>query len=231
MFVRVRRVGIGGFRPGAAADGAAARLCKYSMAGMGRCRRRCRVKPRCRWVIGSERQLEPYSLKLTLVENTRIDGKVRQAIIVRLGSIDATWLDSFWSAVGVDELARIRRPNWRLHSLQQRIAFWEGVLARMGRVGNNRLTAGQRKAARREIHKVVPWVMEHERKELKVLEAKREFEEGQFIHAQLEKRIALNEKQRAAIEQELVQDRKKSADFAKMLLAQGQLIAKLARGP
>jgi hypothetical protein len=134
-----------------------------------------------------------------LVENTRVNGKVKQELVATLGSIDATLLDSFWADVGEDELVRLRVPDWRHRSLRARTDFWQGVLERMGKVGNNRLSQDQRKAIRREIHKVVPWVMEAEKKELEDLDAREELaawkrldEEGyaeQIVRA--EKQIAL----------------------------------------
>jgi hypothetical protein len=113
---------------------------------------------------------------VALVENRRVNGKVKQEIVASLGSINATWLDSFWGAVGNDELGRLRVSHWHHLSLRARSDFWRGVLDRMGKIGDNRLSAEDRKVLRRDIHKVVPWVMEPERKELEDLDAKAELE-------------------------------------------------------
>ena len=125
-------------------------------------RRRC-------WTIGG---LEPYRVKVLLVENARAAGKVRQEIVAVLGSIDATWLESFWESAPDPAL---RHQRWEQLSLTARVAFWEGVLERMGAIGDNRLSKDDRVAARRAIHKVVPWVMEPERKRLELLVARSEF--------------------------------------------------------
>jgi hypothetical protein len=180
MFVRFRKVKNGGFAPFAAMPGATVRLCRRPWGRI--CRGRCQMKPtRCRWAIGKDRRLEPYRYKVMLIENRRVAGKMKQELVATLGSIDATWLDSFWSAVGADELARLRVADWKHRSLRARSEFWRGVLARMDKVGDNRLSAEDRKSIRRDIHKVVPWVMEPERKELDDLDAKKEIEGWQNL--------------------------------------------------
>jgi hypothetical protein len=172
MFVRFRKVSNGGFAPRTAKTKAAARLCRRRELDIyGPCKGRCKAKPRCRWAIGEGRCLEPYRLKVMLVENVRVNGRVKQETVATLGSIDATWLDGFWAAVGEDELTRLRIPDWRLRSLRVRTAFWKDVLERMEKIGDNRLSQDDRKAIRRAIHKMVPWVMEGERRELDLLEA------------------------------------------------------------
>src|SRR6266568_2202245 len=161
MFARLRKLSNAGFRPQAVATGEAVRLCRRpELETRGPCQDNCHAKPRCRWAISADRRLEPYRLKVTLVESVRVNGRVRQQTVASLGSINATWLDSFWAAVGDDELARLRHPRWRLVSLQTRAAFWQDVLDRMSEIGDNRLSAEERKVIRRAIHKVVPWVME-----------------------------------------------------------------------
>jgi hypothetical protein len=49
----------------------------------------CPAKPRCRWRIGTAAglNLKPYTLLVSLVENTRVDGKIRR-------SISPTWARS-----------------------------------------------------------------------------------------------------------------------------------------
>jgi hypothetical protein len=113
MFVRFRKVANGGFRPRAAANGVAKIICR------GRCFTSCRMHPRCRWAIDKDRRMEPYRVKVMLVANTRVNGKVKQELVASLGSIDATWLDSFWATVGEDELTGLRVPDWRLQSLKR----------------------------------------------------------------------------------------------------------------
>jgi hypothetical protein len=185
------------------------------------------MRPRCRWVIDKTRRMEPYRLKVALVENTRVDGKVKQELVATLGSIDATWLDSFWAAVGDDELARFRVPDWRHQSLKARRAFWQDVLARMGKIGDNRLTQDQRKAIRREIHKVVPWVMEHERTELELAEAKREFKAAQKSQANTQAMVVANDKLIASTQAKRETLQKLSAFEAEQVLHAGLRVAKL----
>ena len=86
MFVRFRKLPNGGFRPRGIAFEATAIGCRNPYY---QCNNHCRMKPRCRWYIGKEEKLEPYRLKAILVENKRVNGKVKQETIAVLGSIDA----------------------------------------------------------------------------------------------------------------------------------------------
>jgi hypothetical protein len=106
-----------------------------------------RWRRRRRWTIGG---LEPYRIKVMLVENSRVAGKVRQEIITVLGSIDASYLESFWQRAPDPAL---RHQHWEALSLAQRTAFWEGVIERMTAIGDNRLSKDDRVAARRAIHR------------------------------------------------------------------------------
>ena len=56
------------------------------------------------------------ALKVTVIENVRVGGKVKQEVILALGSFDATWLESFYE--GMD--ASVRVKDWE-H------IFWCGV--------------------------------------------------------------------------------------------------------
>ena len=109
-----------------------------------------RWRRRRRWTIGG---LEPYRIKVMLVENTRVAGKVRQEIITVLGSIDASYLESFWQRAPDPAL---RHQHWEALSLAQRTAFWEGVIERMSAIGDNRLSKDDRVAARRAPRASVP---------------------------------------------------------------------------
>ena len=86
-----------------------------------------------RWFIGDKdgdgQVLEPYRVKVLLVENRRVEGKVKQEIVAMLGTIDATWLESFWEPLPD---ASWRHNRWEYFSLTARVAFWDGVLERMG---------------------------------------------------------------------------------------------------
>jgi hypothetical protein len=225
MFVRFRKLPNGGFEPKAAA------MAKILCRGQW-CHRanggHCRMRPRCRWAIAcnDNDHLEPYRIKVLLVENTRLDGKVKQEIVAALGTIDATWLQSFWAVAPGPEL---RAKNWELFSLQERTAFWQGVLARMGQIGDNRLRKDDRVAVRRAIHKVVPWVMESERKRLAVLEACAQYDRLKSSHALYESHIKSAKEMIARYTAELKKDEPKSAELARALLQAGLAIAELDR--
>jgi hypothetical protein len=180
-----------------------------------------------RWFIayGDNQYLDPYRIKVDIVANSRVNGKVKQEIIATLGTIDATWLESFW--VGTPPELRIEK--WELRSLQNRTAFWDGVLHRMSQIGDNRLSKDERKATRQSIHKVVPWVMEPERKRLALLEAQANYDELKHMHEWSEQSIArLNHTIKTATEQ-LKEDQARSAEFANGLLHAGVEIAKLPK--
>ena len=100
---------------------------------------------------------------------------------------DAMWPESFWAAAPQPEL-RIER--WELESLRHRTGFWQEVIERLAAIGDNRLSKDERVAVRRAIHKVVPWVMEPERKRLVVLEAQREYASIRMGYEWAEKDVA-----------------------------------------
>ena len=226
MFVRFRRISNGGFKPHHAADGVAKIQCRRVSGYV--CGGSCRAKPRCRWALeAGEVKLQPYRLKVTLLANTRIDGKVRQELVATLGSIDAMLLDYFFQDIPPDVAAGLRCKDWRRHSLSVRTAFWQDVLDRMSKIGDNRLSADERKAIRRAIHQVVPWVMAGERKELTVLNARRDFEGGQARHTFFENQMKHAEKMIAHYTEKLTEDREISAKLAEALFYEGKRIADL----
>jgi hypothetical protein len=156
-----------------------------------------------------------------VVENVRVGRKIKQEVIVALGSFDATWLESFYE--GMD--ASVRVKDWEYWSLRRRTAFWQDVLERMERIGDNRLGADDRKAIRRAIHKVIPWVIEHERKRLDLLEAMRAYEQVQWRHSYYEEDIA---RLQGSIRDDLMrmeEDKVQSAKFAEFMLDAGQRVA------
>ena len=169
MFVRFRKVPNGGFRSYAVAHGAALRACRYP-DHWGACRGGCSAKPRCRWVIGKHHQLSPYRLKVVLVENKRVNSKVKQETIAVLGSIDATWLPEFWK----DAPADLKCKDWELYSLRARTAFWDKANKRLKPLANR--LGPDMKRIRMAAHKRVPWPKEPERKRLELLEAKDDYD-------------------------------------------------------
>jgi hypothetical protein len=173
---------------------------------------------------GEGQSLEPYRIKVMLVENTRINGKVKQKIVAMLGSINATYLESFWEPIPDPAM---RNANWERYSLLERTEFWRDVLDRMSKIGNNRLSKDDRVAIRRAIHKVIPWVMEPERKRLELLEARHDFEELKHFQSWTENHIAHDEKEAKKIAERLPELKADSAKWAEKLFHAGLRIAKL----
>ena len=102
-----------------------------------------------------------------LVENKRVDGKVKQETIAVLGSIDATWLPEFWEGIDKETADKLKAEDWELHSLRARTAFWKTANPRLKKL-TNRL-GPDLKRLRIAAHKRVPFPKELERKKLKVL--------------------------------------------------------------
>jgi hypothetical protein len=227
MFVRFRKVSNAGIKPEHVADGAAERECRRVtgyLCGGGH----CYAKPRCRWALrAGDLRLEPYRLKVTLLANTRINGRVKQELVATLGSIDTILLDYFFKDIPPEVAAGLRCADWRYRSLGARTAFWQDVLERMGQIGDNRLSADERKAIRRAIHQVVPWVMEAECKELALLNARREFKSIQQMHAWREEHVKRNEEMIADYTKRLAEDRESSAKCAEAMFYAGKQIADL----
>ncbi len=176
--------------------------------------------------IGDKGHLELYRLKVEVLANSRVNGKIKQEVVASLGSIDALWLESFWMAAPAPEW---RPVNWELWSLTNRTAFWQAVLGRMARVGDNRLSKDDRVAIRRAMHKVVPWVMEPERKRLAVLEAQRTYAEVKHMHEWAEKHVADDKRRIAQHTKSLRENEAESAKFASLMLEAGLEIEKAAK--
>ena len=175
MFVRFRKLPCDGFRPRAAsAPYIACRQPWNGPNGLVACRGHCHLKPRCRWRIGREEELAPYRLKVVLVENKRVNGKVKQETIAVLGSIEATLLLDFWEGIDREAAAKLKTEDWELLSLQWRTAFWQGANRRLKRL-TNRL-GPETKRIRMAVHARVPWPVEQEREKLELLEAKEDYD-------------------------------------------------------
>jgi hypothetical protein len=87
----------------------------------------CPMKPRCRWRI---KGLVPYRLLVALIENRRIDGKVRQEHIADLGSIAGHLLPGFYpDGPPADD-------RWHYASLLERHEYWLKVDELMLRLAN-----------------------------------------------------------------------------------------------
>ncbi len=199
MFVRFRKLPCDGFEPGAASapyiacrrprsgpNGPAA--CRDHFSGRGH----CRLKPRCRWQIGGEEALAPYRLKVVLVENKRVNGKVKQETIAVLGSIEATWLPEFWEGIDKEKAAKLKTDRWELYSLREHFAFWKIANSRLKKLANR--LGPDAKRIRMAAHARVPYPMEAGKKRLELLEAKKDFDSWRDLIKIYEGRIAGHKK-------------------------------------
>ena len=141
MFVRFRKLPSGGFRPIAAALGASFIACRNPWNRIP-CWGHCQAKPRCRWRVGEDEKLEPYRLKVVLVENRRVNGRVKQETIAVLGSIEATWLPEFWEGIDREVAANLKAEKWELYSLRERISFWKIANRRLKQLTNRLVHIG-----------------------------------------------------------------------------------------
>jgi hypothetical protein len=118
--------------------------------------RHCHMRPRCRWAVGGRQEIDrgPYKLLVSLVENHRVDGKVRQEHVADLGSVDGHLMPAFFDGVDPALVAEITRdgagPNlpiargelvfvcqsWQRASLAQQISFWQNLHATLSRLGD-----------------------------------------------------------------------------------------------
>jgi hypothetical protein len=116
-------------------------------AGPGfRCRSGCPLRPRCRWLIDGK---PPYRLLVSLVENRRTNGKVRQEHIADFGAIDGHLLPLFYAEPddGVS--------MWSIRSIWARLDFWDDLEERLGRL-SNRISAEEADKVRAAVHARIP---------------------------------------------------------------------------
>jgi len=152
-------------------------------------------RPRARWRIGYEEGLKliPYRLHVTIADNRRIGGKVKQEHVADLGSIDGVLLPAFWQGLDEGLLSETRKPEWERLSIRARVDFWERVKRRLDRLAN-RLGPDDVKRVRLAIHARVPWPKQPEREKLVLLEAEADYQSacrGYEGHTRL---VALHEK-------------------------------------
>jgi hypothetical protein len=193
MFIRYRKLESGGRRPkGVVARIACHGLCEpFHRPGFHTRRAgQCPMKPRCRWRIGADLEelaLVPYRLQVSIVENRRVEGKVRQQHVADLGSIDAWLIPEFW--VGVDPMiiGKVRADDWDLRSVRARVAFWETANPRLARLAN-RLDP---KSIRMAIHTRIPWPKQPERE---LVDARADFRFWRSLHSQSAKMIEANDR-------------------------------------
>ena len=134
-------------------------------------------RPRARWRIGYDEGLKliPHRLHVTIADNRRIDGKVKQEHVADLGSIDSVFLPSFWEGIDETQLAKVRTPEWERLSIRARVDFWEQAKPRLDRLAN-RLGPDSVKRFRMAANARVPWPKEPERERLALLEAEADYQ-------------------------------------------------------
>jgi hypothetical protein len=118
----------------------------------------CKAKPRCRWRIGPDgANLAPYTFLVSLAENKREGGKVRQTHIADLGAFDAHMLSSFYDGVEpqLADAARGDLEQWRKASLRARMAFWHRLEEKLQRL-SNRMDADDVDKVRAAVHQRIP---------------------------------------------------------------------------
>jgi hypothetical protein len=99
---------------------------------------------RWRWRIGHESGVElvPYRLLVALVENQRVDGKIRQTYIADLGSIDGHLLSGFYAALEPANVNAILSYGehgmeaWYRASVRARVQFWQHLHQTLSRLVN-----------------------------------------------------------------------------------------------
>lgn len=186
MFVRFRERKNDGREPeGVQASIACARA---GRCGLGKERRRigwgrtsggCPMKPRCPWRIGPG--LVPYRLLVSLVENKRVDGKVRQEHIADLGAIDGYWLSAFYADIDPTILTTLQHEGWRRASVWQRHAFWQGVDDTLRRLGNC-LDAEQLSQIRASIDARIPMLTSAELDAIPQWETEEKLQQWHLMH-------------------------------------------------
>ena len=168
----------------------------------------------------------PYRLKVILVENKRVNGKVKQETIAVLGSIDAMLLPEFWDGVDKKAVAKLKTEKWELYSLQARIAFWKIANPRLKRLANR--LGPDIKRIRIAAHKRVPWPMEAGKRRLEILEAKERLDSCRDTVEFLQKSIVHQKKTIKCAEQGIVKDKETVRKFTLHGAAAAANLAKLS---
>ncbi len=217
MFVRYRKLKSGGCEP----EGVTANIACVGRCQQRRARYKCPIKPRCRWHIGADEGLDlaPYRLQVSIVENRRVDGKVRQEHVADLGSVDGYMLPEFWVGIDPSIIVKIRSANWDQRSVLARSTFWETAKPRLDRLAN-RLDP---KAIRMAVHARIPWPKQQERE---VAEAQADFRLWQSLNEQTTKMIEGYER---VIERAQKQNVELRQQAAKESMAAAEAVARMSR--
>jgi hypothetical protein len=236
MFVRYRKIVADGHQPrGVHAKIACQGRCAAHPGRYGFRGRRagqCPVKPRCRWRIGlgavdtaiAIHIPAPYRLQVQLVENRRVEGKVRQELTSISCSVDGHLLPEFWRGVDPAFAATIKKASVDGHRwLSVEVGFDPALVARTprqigtcfgcgtGSVLGSGLPRLDRpgKPARSEslrmvIHQRIPWPMQAERDRA---EARSDFAFWKAAHDGQIKHIEGHEKVIATANKEITEAR------------------------
>lgn len=215
MFARFRQLQSGGRRPESVnarifCYGDCQHRYRYTLSGRGGRLYGCPRKPRCKWRIGADDDdsptLAPYRLQVTLAENVRRDGKVKQEHVAHLGAVDGHMLPSFFDGIDPAMAAKMKSPEWKLLSLRTRIEFWQQCKPKLARLAN-RIGPDGVKQIRMAIHARIPWPMEAERRQIEMLEAEEDLKHAlssQESHSQMrelaEKQVERARQQKAAFD-------------------------------
>jgi hypothetical protein len=80
--------------------------------------------------------LTPHTVEVSIVDNHRTGGKVKQEHIATLGSIDAHMLPSFWAGLDQATCAELRDEKWELWSARARRTCFACVGGRIWSAGD-----------------------------------------------------------------------------------------------
>ena len=101
------------------------------------------------------RVLYETRLKAVLCESERVDGVPKQHHVAFLGSIEASWLESFYEGVSDKTMARAQVQNWDMLSIEQRYWFWQSVAEKLDSL-EDRIPKGERRKLEDSVSEVVP---------------------------------------------------------------------------
>ena len=181
----------------------------------------CPCKPRCRWrigAVGDELALAPYRLQVELVENRRVDGRVRQEHVADLGSVPGWLLPEFWAGLDPETVAKTKTEDWDTRSIKARMAFWDQAKPRLDHLAN-RLDP---KTFRMVIHQRIPWPMQTERK---IAEARSDFAFWKAAYDGQIKHIEGYEKVVAKANKEIAEARENAEKWAPLVAEAARKLA------
>ena len=74
--------------------------------------------------------------QIELVENRRIDGRVRQEHVADLGSVPGWLLPEFRAGLDPETVAKTKTEDWDTRSIKARMAFWDQAKPRLDHLAN-----------------------------------------------------------------------------------------------